>query len=120
MRYEISIDGLEVKDHQTGLIWRATEEQGKFTFDEAQAHAEKVANQTGLPWRVPTADEFKTLLINEFPNDMKSTDFWSSTPFSDTDFEDFVMSISLHYGLVHKYSLYRHLPLAVCLVRTTN
>jgi len=86
--YEKSVDGQEVIDHKTGLIWRQAAEPGLFTFQEARAHAQVVAQRTGLPWRVPTLDELASLLdrgrhepASAFP-DMPSECFWSSSRMS--------------------------------------
>lgn len=84
-RYEMSADGTEVLDHQTGLIWqRAIEEN--LTYHEALEHAGRVARATGLTWRVPTKDELAGLVdrsrhnpASGFP-DMPSEVFWSSSP----------------------------------------
>ena len=84
-RYEMSVDGTEVLDHQTGLIWqRAIAEN--LTFDQASDYAERMWHKTGLTWRVPTKDELATLVDDSrhdpasgFP-DMPSEAFWSSSP----------------------------------------
>ncbi|MGI9212097.1 MAG: DUF1566 domain-containing protein [Methylococcaceae bacterium] len=139
-RYEKTANGQEVIDHQTGLIWRADIERraaeigekgfifketetkrqaDAFTFDEAQARAKEVAQQTGLPWRVPTVDELASLVdrsrsepASAFP-DMPPIRFWSSSPYAggtssawDVYFDD---------GDVGYYS--RNLTFAVRLVR---
>jgi len=87
MRYEISIDGLEVIDNQTGLIWWKIPEPGVFTWYKAQAHAKSITQQTGLPWRVPTVNELSSLVdrsciepSSSFP-DMPLLQFWSSSPY---------------------------------------
>jgi len=114
-RYEKTADGTEVIDHQTGLIWRreierrkvgfiVTTESDRFTYEEALAHADKVARQTGLPWRVPTVDELKTLIddtrlnpASRFP-DMPSIWFWSSSPYVGN--ANFAWFVVFDYGLV--------------------
>jgi hypothetical protein len=85
-RYELSADGSEVVDHQTGLIWMK-QVKTELTFDEAQDYAGQVARETGLAWRVPTVDEFISLVdrscsepASGFP-DMPSDWFWSSSPY---------------------------------------
>ena len=85
-RYEMSVDGTEVLDHQTGLIWqRAIAEN--LTYKQALEHAERVAQATGLAWRVPTKNELVGLVDHSrcdpasgFP-DMPSERFWSSSPY---------------------------------------
>ncbi len=85
-RYEMSADGTEVVDHQTGLIWQRDIAKD-LTFDQARAHAERVAQETGLAWRLPTKDELASLVDDSrhdpacgFP-DMPSKWFWSSSPY---------------------------------------
>ncbi|MGI9213696.1 MAG: DUF1566 domain-containing protein, partial [Methylococcaceae bacterium] len=96
-RYQISDDGQEVKDLETNLIWRRKIEPGEFKHEAALAHADSVARATGQDWRVPTAEELKTLVkekerweyeyapaINTtaFPNTTNKI-FWSSSAYVD-------------------------------------
>jgi len=118
-RYELSANGQEVTDHQTGLIWRKNPEEGKFTFNEAQAHAKRIAQQTGLPWRVPTLDELTSLVDRTLTNpastfpDIPSECFWSSLPcLGDTNYAWYVF---FDFGYV--YFSYRFNTNAVRLVR---
>lgn len=83
-RYEVSADSQEVTDHKTGLIWRQAVEPGVFTWAEAQDHANSIAQQTNLPWRMPTVEELGSLLdrsryepASAFP-DMPSEWFWTA------------------------------------------
>ncbi len=86
-RYELSADGSEVLDHQTGLIWMKQVKTG-LTFAQAKAYARQVARETGRAWRVPTVDELASLVdrsrrhgsVSGFP-DMPLEDFWSSSPY---------------------------------------
>ena len=117
-RYEMSADGTEVLDHQTGLIWqRAIAEN--LTFDQASDYAERVAQETGLTWRVPTKDELASLVDDSrhkpasgFP-DMPSERFWSSSPYVGDSSSAWV--VSFNDGNVNYYG--RHCSLAVRLVR---
>jgi len=62
-RYEISIDGLEVKDHQTDLIWQGNINKKIFTFDDALNYTSSINKNTcGSPWRVPSIHELQSLL----------------------------------------------------------
>jgi hypothetical protein len=84
-RYEMSADGTEVLDHQTGLIWQRAIAKN-LTHKQALEHAERVAQATGLAWRLPTQGELASLVDDSrhdpasgFP-DMPSEAFWSSSP----------------------------------------
>lgn len=119
-RYELSADGQEVTDHKTGLIWRAVEEdEGEFTWDEAQTRAQEVAQQTGLPWRVPTVDELASLVDRALSNpasafpDMLSGIFWSCSPYVGDSY--YAWYVNLNHGNVSFN--YRNFSLAVRLVR---
>ena len=116
-RFEISEQ--EVIDHQTGLIWRKAPEPGSFTFHEAQTHAQKTAQQTNLPWRVPTIDELLGLVDHSLSNpatsfpDTPSVVFWSFSPYVGST--NYAWFVNFYYGYVYinvRYSTY-----AVRLVR---
>jgi len=125
-RYEISENGEEVTDHKTGLIWRRAVEPGEFTWDGAKIHAQEVAQQTGLPWRVPTIDELKTLIdekrkkrndrpvidTNFFPERVAEW-FWSSSPY--VGYTYIAWYVSFFDGDV--YGNFRYSTFAVRLVR---
>lgn len=118
-RYELSANGQEVIDHQTGLIWRQAAEEGEFTFEGALERAMAVASQTDTAWRLPTVAELITLIDHSrispasgFP-DERNNCFWSSTPYAgDSDNAWFVY---FNYGSV--YYNYRNFTFAVRLVR---
>ena len=102
-RYEVSADGSEVVDHQTGLIWMK-QVKTELTFDEAQDYAGQVARETGLAWRVPTVDELISLVdhscsepASRFP-DMPSDWFWSSSPYVGDS--NYAWGVDFNYGFV--------------------
>lgn len=97
------INGAEVKDAATGLIWRRCAEGQElvgndclgeaWTFSplDAQAQAMSEADATGVAWRLPNIKELASLAELEamlpaidssvFPN-TPATYFWSSTPYA--------------------------------------
>jgi GTP-binding protein EngB required for normal cell division len=88
-RFELSANGEEVIDHDTGLIWRKDiewrENTNQFTLHEAKTHASEVAKKTAQPWRIPTIDELTNLgdmsrsnPASSFPG-MPAIWFWSSS-----------------------------------------
>lgn len=84
MRYEISAEGTEVLDHQTGLVWKDSFGES-LTHSQAQAYAEREVKASGLPWRLPTVEELLSLVdrskfepASDFPK-MPSKSFWSSS-----------------------------------------
>jgi hypothetical protein len=117
MRYEI-VSETEVIDHQTGLIWQR-EIAENLTYEQDLEYAERVAEETGLPWRVPTVDELASLVdrgryapASAFP-DMPSDWFWSSSPYVGDASYAWVVNFS--NGYVN--SLNRNYDFAVRLVR---
>jgi len=122
MHYHLSPDGQEVLDTRTGLMWRRAVEPGEFTYEKALEHAAQVAKKTGLPWRVPTKKELKTLIDKTlgcpaidtvvFPS-TPSTWFWSSSPYAGSAGDAWV--INFDSGDV--YDSYRSSAYAVRLVR---
>lgn len=92
MRFEISPDGSQVLDHQTGLIWRR-DFAANLTYSQALEEAEIVTRETGQAWRLPTKDELAGLVdkSRHFPSsnfpEMPSGWFWSSSEWGwgDTD-----------------------------------
>jgi hypothetical protein len=100
MRYKIL--GSEVHDTQTGLIWRSTAED--LTYEKAQAYAERVAQETGQAWRVPTIDELSSLVdrsrcdpASTFPA-MASAPLWSSSLC--VGYSDYAWVVGFDYGVV--------------------
>jgi len=86
-RFETHTNGQEVIDYKTGLTWRRFSEPGEYTFYSAKNHAQEVSQQTGLPWRVPTIEELRSLLDRSrcapapaFPA-TPSGWVWSSSPY---------------------------------------
>ena len=116
MRFEIN--GTEILDRKTGLIWQRAIEKN-LTHEEALEHAERISRETGLNWRVPTIDELSSLLdrTRSFPAsgfpDMPSETFWSSTPYVGGTYLAWV--VNFDNGRV--YDSYRNCGLAVRLVK---
>ncbi len=120
MRYqELTETEYEIRDTQTGLVWRRDPEPGEYTFDEALERASQVAEETGQAWRVPTVGELLTLVdhskkspASTFP-DMPPYGFWSSSPYvGSTD-----GAWDVDFGDGYVYSYYRGSTGAVRLVR---
>jgi hypothetical protein len=116
MRYEVS--EIEVLDTQTGLIWQR-EVTENLTHNQALEHAERVSQETGLPWRVPTVDELASLVDRDrmtpasgFPN-MPETWFWSSSPY--VGYSYLAWYVNFNSGYVNVINRYNYL--AVRLVR---
>ncbi len=102
-RFIASVDGQEVTDSQTKLIWRRCAEgavligdtyctqASTFTNEEALQRAAAQANSTGKAWRLPNVKELyslipprasqpSTIILPFFP-DISSTNWvWSATP----------------------------------------
>ena len=89
MRFEIN--GTEILDRKTGLIWMR-QVKTDLTFSQAFEYADSVSMETGLAWRVPTYKELASLVdrsrhnpASSFP-DMPSDWFWSSTSLERPEF----------------------------------
>jgi hypothetical protein len=114
-RFKPSVDGLEVMDSLTGLIWRRCSEGMEwnpgtyacagsaqlFSWRKAISHAQDYAAKTGKGWRVPNIKELSSLIDeryvypaidpNAFPNtpgreDELAMSFLSATPAASTNF----------------------------------
>ncbi len=99
MRYQQQKSG--VIDTRTTLVWMDTKQS--LTYHEALEHADRVSQETGLPWRVPTLDELLTLIdwtrvgpATSFPG-MESSTVWTATLYRGT--ED-VWYLDTHTGVV--------------------
>jgi hypothetical protein len=122
MRYELSTDGTEVLDNQTGLIWQRAI-ANNLTHSQALEHAEREAKASGLPWRVPTIEELLSLVgrsqrnpasgFPDMPPNTPSQRFWSSSPYVGNSINAWYVNFSL--GFVNNY--YRNGLSAVRLVR---
>jgi len=120
--YRLSLDGLEALDTGTGLIWRRTVEPGAFTYEQALEHAARIAQETGVSWRVPTRQELESLIDKTRKNpaidtfvfpDTPSSRFWSSSPYVGST--SFAWFVGFYDGYV--YYDYRSYSSAVRLVR---
>lgn len=103
-RFDISIDGTEVTDQKTGLIWRrcaegmiwnteiCTATELSFTHEQALSRAKTEAASSGKAWRLPNVKELAGIVdqgmydpaINSafpgVPVNLTSK-FWTSTPY---------------------------------------
>jgi Protein of unknown function (DUF1566) len=120
-RFTYSVNGAEVTDTSTGLIWLRCSAGQQFSSDRcigkatehnfkgAQAYAKSRATRLNA-WRVPTVDELGTLVVpagrpaaidnTAFP-DTVSNRYWSSTP-HDTDATQ-AMIVLFKDGHIFKY-----------------
>lgn len=79
-RYTFSVDGAEVTDSQTGLIWNrcsdgqiwngniCTGTASTYTFETALQRASAYATSTGLPWRLPSVKELSSIVDRSLSN----------------------------------------------------
>lgn len=117
-RFSYSVDGTEVTDSKTGLIWRRCSEgqtwsgttctggADTFTHEEALAHAK---TQTG--WRLPNVKELTSLVersrrypsikVAAFPA-TPSKWYWSSSPLVGSSFNAWY--VLFDYGVVSSSS----------------
>ena len=113
MRFEKTEEG--IIDNQTGLIWKAEDEPGWFTFDKAVEHAKNT------DWRVPTIDELNSIVdrtkFNPASNpifNMKSSVYWSCSP--NANYSGNAWYVSFNDGYVNDFN--RNNDLHVRLVRS--
>ena len=113
MRFKKTENG--IIDNKTGLIWKAEDENGLFTFDNAI----KQAKSTG--WRLPNTDELKSILdrAKYSPScdpvfKMMPTDYWSSKP--SVNYSDYAWAVDFNDGYIGSYG--RNDDLRVRLVRS--
>ncbi|MDW7534818.1 MAG: DUF1566 domain-containing protein [Candidatus Nitrotoga sp.] len=100
-RYVVSMDGNEVADTTTGLIWRRCAEGMKmtadgcsgaataFSSDQAQGWTKNEVSTSGKPWRLPSLKELLSIVDSSccnpaidaaaFPG-TPSSPFWSALP----------------------------------------
>ena len=134
VRYQVLEQGSEVKDKQTGLIWRRCVEgmswdgntcsgkYDKFRF-EATLELEKRETSASKPWRMPTKDELGSLIFDTprgakihtqaFPT-TPVTWFWSSTPYENSKYTAW----SAHFGTGNFSGVSRNTLYPVRLVRS--
>ncbi len=91
-QFQISVDGQEVKDTLTGLIWRRCVEgmnwngntcTGDFTgymFEEALQQASTQASVTGKNWRLPNTKELASLIDSSNTGIVINPEIFPSTP----------------------------------------
>ena len=118
--YTISVDGQEVLDSETGLIWRRCIEGMRWNgsacagtplysmWHDALHHAESERQKTGIAWRLPNVKELASLVDTEaadmaidaavFPA-TPHDHFWCSTPYSADAFYAWV--VHFYFGSVY-------------------
>ncbi len=91
-RFKVSEDGEAVIDAQTKLVWSRcamgmTWRRGTcggdslaVTYNEATTMAKTRAAQEGLPWRLPTVQELKSLAERMHGTDVKSSTLFPEAP----------------------------------------
>jgi Protein of unknown function (DUF1566) len=99
----VSVDGQEVTDHETGLVWQRCAEgmrwngshcvgrAREFTFESALVHAQFEAEVRGNTWRLPNLSELLSITdplratpaidVANFP-DTPAEKFWTSSTFA--------------------------------------
>ena len=92
LRYVTSIDGAEVADKKTGLIWRRCAEgmvygkgacTGKaieFDYGNLFQHAKSESSRTGVAWRVPTNKELSSIIDKQFVDPSIDSTVFPTTP----------------------------------------
>jgi len=130
--FVVSVDGKEVTDSRTGLIWKRCAEgmtakvstcngtARTFSYDEAAAHAAKQAGASKVAWRLPTSEEllgiadekrFKMAIdTSAFPG-TPPEHFWTSTRY----IENYYFAVNFYNGF--HYDRYYTSPHYVRLVR---
>ena len=136
-RYVISLDGNEVTDSVTGLIWRRCAEGMKITTngcsgtatayssDQAQSWAKNEALTSGKPWRLPTLKELSSIVDSNRCNPAIDTDafpetpgspFWSAPPAAGES--SYAWGVNFDYGYVDYGSEHNSAGYRVRLVRS--
>ena len=64
-----------IKDNKTGLIWQKRNSQEKLTFKKAVAYCNSLSDNKLQPWRVPTANEIRTIFDNNSYSKKWPTEF---------------------------------------------
>jgi hypothetical protein len=101
-RYTVSVDGQEVTDSQTNLIWRRCSEgmvfsggtctgtAGTFTHEAALTLARDQASSTSIAWRLPNVKELASIADKSLSNPAidatafpatPASAFWSASPY---------------------------------------
>lgn len=124
--FTVSVDGQEITDHETGLVWQRCAEgmrwngshcigrAREFTFESALVHAQFEAHARGNAWRLPNLSELLSITdplhatpaidVANFP-DTPGEKFWTSSTFagdrvdqsSEAMFVDFSQGGYLHH-----------------------
>jgi len=118
-------DGYSIVREQDGLANCRFLSRTHVTYEQALEHAARIAQETGVSWRMPTREELESLksLIDKtrkdpaidtfvFP-DTPSSRFWSSSPFVGS--ANYAWYVGFNYGFVGNVN--RGYTLAVRLVR---
>lgn len=122
-RFVVSLDGTEVTDSLTGLIWLRCPLGGNYdgstcvgtmynyTWDQAIEQGQAYAATSGVPWRVPNVKELQSVTdvgahvpaldVVAFPGE-EGRNYWTSTPL--LDWPRSVYIVSMNYGDVDTYS----------------
>jgi hypothetical protein len=124
--FTVSVDGQEITDHETGLVWQRCAEgmrwdgshcvgrAREFTFESALVHTQFEAGERGKAWRLPNLHELLSIAdplratpaidVANFP-DTPAEKFWTSSTFvsdhvdqsSEAMFVDFSQGGYLHH-----------------------
>lgn len=119
-RFQISTDGQEVADNQTGLVWRrcvegmawdgntCTGNSTGYMFEEALHKASIEASATGKNWRLPNAKELASLVDASRSDLLVDSEIfpatpnfqtWSATAYTQDGF--FAWMVNFYYGWIY-------------------
>ena len=121
--FTVSVDGTEVTDGRTGLIWRRCAEgmiatggsctgtASTFTHEQAMVRARDQATSTGVAWRLPNVKELASIVDRSKGNPAIDgvafpvtpvNGFWSSSP--NVGNASYAWYVNFHDGYVYNYS----------------
>lgn len=130
--FTVSVDGQEITDHETGLVWQRCAEgmrwngshcvgrAREFTFESALVHAKFEAEVRGNTWRLPNlgellsiADPLRATLAIDLANfpDTPAEKFWTSSAFLRDSSEKFSRAMFVDFnqgGYLHHDRAMRH------------
>lgn len=118
--FTLSLDGTEVTDQGTGLIWRHCAEglsgsqcgsgtASPFSHEAALLQATNESKSTGLAWRLPNVKELSSIVdvtvipasYASFPATPTDRVFWSSSPYTYPNNAQHAWYVDFNVGVVN-------------------